>query len=52
MVFSSLSFLLLFLPLLMTLYFICPNLRWKNGGIRQFGLLLFSPKKTNGKDRF
>ena len=41
MVFSSLSFLFLFLPLLYLLYFIIPNLRWRNGVLVAMSLLFY-----------
>ena len=42
MVFSSLSFLLLFLPLLLILYFVIPNLRWKNAVLLVFSLVFYA----------
>ncbi len=41
MVFSSLTFLLLFLPILYLLYFIVPTLRWRNGVLIAMSLLFY-----------
>lgn len=40
MVFSSLTFLLLFLPILLAVYFLCRDIRWRNG-ILLIGSLFF-----------
>ena len=42
MVFSGLSFLLLFLPLLLGLYFLSRDLRWRNGILIVFSLLFYA----------
>ena len=42
MVFSSLTFLLLFLPLLLALYFVSRNLRWRNAILLLFSLLFYA----------
>ena len=42
MVFSSLTFLLLFLPLLLLLYFVIRDLRWKNGILLIFSLVFYA----------
>lgn len=42
MVFSGLTFLLLFLPLLLVLYFLSRNLRWRNGVLVLFSLLFYA----------
>ena len=42
MVFSSLSFLLLFLPLLLILYFIGSGLKWKNAVLLVFSLVFYA----------
>lgn len=41
MVFSGLTFLLLFLPLLYLTYFICPSVRWRNGVLIIFSLIFY-----------
>ena len=41
MVFSSLTFLLLFLPILYLLYFIVPSPRWRNGVLIAMSLLFY-----------
>ena len=42
MVFSSLTFLLLFLPLLFALYFVRSSLRWRNGVLLVMSLLFYA----------
>lgn len=42
MVFSGLTFLLLFLPLLLLLYFINGNIRWRNGVLVVFSLVFYA----------
>ncbi|MDO4852823.1 MAG: MBOAT family protein, partial [Clostridia bacterium] len=42
MVFSSLLFLLLFLPLLLILYFIGKNLKWRNAVLLLFSLVFYA----------
>ncbi len=42
MVFSGLTFLLLFLPLLLLLYFINGNVRWRNGVLVVFSLIFYA----------
>lgn len=42
MVFSGLTFLLLFLPLLLGLYFISGNIHWRNGVLVLFSLLFYA----------
>ena len=42
MVFSGLTFLLLFLPLLLLLYFVRDNLRWRNGVLVVFSLIFYA----------
>lgn len=42
MVFSGLTFLLLFLPLLLLLYFVSRDLRWRNGVLVVFSLLFYA----------
>jgi len=42
MVFSGLTFLLLFLPLLLILYFMSGDLRWRNGVLVVFSLLFYA----------
>ena len=42
MVFSSLTFLLLFLPLLLLLYFVIRDLRWKNAILLIFSLVFYA----------
>ena len=42
MVFSSLSFLLLFLPLLLALYFVGRGLKWRNAILLLFSLLFYA----------
>ena len=42
MVFSGLTFLLLFLPLLLLLYFLNGNVRWRNGVLVVFSLLFYA----------
>lgn len=42
MVFSSLTFLLLFLPLLLAAYFILPGARWRNGVLLAASLLFYA----------
>ncbi len=42
MVFSSLTFLLLFLPALLALYFICPKLKWRNAILLFFSLVFYA----------
>ena len=42
MVFSSTTFLFLFLPLLFLLYFIRKDIRWRNGVLLVFSLLFYS----------
>lgn len=42
MVFSSLSFLFLFLPVLVILYFASPNRTWRNGVLLAFSLLFYA----------
>lgn len=42
MVFSGLTFLLLFLPLLLILYFVSGNLRWRNGVLVVFSLVFYA----------
>lgn len=42
MVFSSTTFLFLFLPLLLLLYFISKNIHWRNGVLLVFSLLFYS----------
>lgn len=42
MVFSGLTFLLLFLPLLLVLYFVSRDLRWRNGVLVAFSLLFYA----------
>ena len=39
MVFSSLTFLLFFLPLLYLLYYPCRNYRWRNGVLVIFSVI-------------
>ena len=41
MVFSSLTFLLLFLPLLYLLYFARSSVRWRNGVLLALSLLFY-----------
>lgn len=41
MVFSSLTFLCLFLPSLLLLYYPCRNIRWRNGVLVVFSLLFY-----------
>ena len=45
MVFSGLTFLLLFLPLLLGLYFISGNIHWRNGVLVLFSLF-FMPGES------
>lgn len=42
MVFSSLTFLLLFMPLLLTLYFVGRGLKWRNAVLLLFSLLFYA----------
>ena len=42
MVFSGLTFLLIFLPLLLMLYFMSSNLRWRNGILVVFSLVFYA----------
>ena len=42
LVFSGLTFLLLFLPLLLLLYFVSGNVRWRNGVLVVFSLLFYA----------
>ena len=42
LVFSSLTFLLLFLPALLLLYFLSENIRWRNGVLVAFSLLFYA----------
>ena len=42
MVFSSLYFLYAFLPLCLIVYFLCPNLRWKNLALTVFSLFFYA----------
>ncbi|MCF0122659.1 MAG: MBOAT family protein [Ruminiclostridium sp.] len=42
MVFSSLSFLFLFLPLTVVLYYLCPWRRWRNGVLLVASLIFYS----------
>lgn len=42
MVFSSLTFLLLFLPAFLMLYFVAGNIRWRNGILLVFSLLFYA----------
>lgn len=42
MVFSGLTFLLLFLPLLLLLYFLSRSMRWRNGILVLFSLLFYA----------
>ena len=42
MTFSSLSFTMLFFPIVLILYFISSNLRWRNGVLLIFSLLFYS----------
>ena len=42
MVFSGLTFLLLFLPLLLLLYFLNGNIRWRNGVLVVFSLIFYA----------
>ena len=42
MVFSGLTFLLLFLPSLLILYFMSRDLRWRNGVLVIFSLLFYA----------
>ena len=42
MVFSGLTFLLLFLPLLLLLYFVNGNIHWRNGVLVVFSLLFYA----------
>ena len=42
MVFSALSFLFVFLPLVLLSYYLCPNRRWRNGVLLVFSLLFYS----------
>jgi alginate O-acetyltransferase complex protein AlgI len=42
LVFSGLTFLLLFLPLLLLLYFVRDNVRWRNGVLVVFSLIFYA----------
>ena len=42
MVFSGLTFLLLFLPILLVLYFLSRDLRWRNGVLVVFSLIFYA----------
>ena len=42
LVFSGLTFLLLFLPLLLLLYFLSGNVRWRNGVLVVFSLIFYA----------
>ncbi|MCK5129195.1 MAG: MBOAT family protein [Clostridiales bacterium] len=42
MVFSSLTFLLLFLPIFLALYFVVGNIHWRNGVLLIFSLLFYA----------
>ena len=42
MVFSGLTFLLLFLPALLILYFLSRDLRWRNGVLGIFSLVFYA----------
>ena len=42
MVFSGLTFVLLFLPLLLLLYFVRDNVRWRNGVLVVFSLIFYA----------
>ena len=42
MVFSSLTFLLIFLPLLLLIYFITPNIKYKNYVLLIFSLIFYA----------
>ncbi len=42
MVFSSMSFMTMFLPLTILLYFICKSPRWRNGVLLVFSLLFYA----------